>query len=165
MPTITTENQLNIINEILKKNDTYLIIKFHFGAKEENIHRVKYSNIIFLSSTDVKKININMYSIFRDTDALISDYSSVTFDYMYVNKPIAYIIDDMNEYKLGFAFENILDYMPGDHISSFDELKEFLTKIINNEDSYREQREKIFKYVNEFRDNKNAERVVKRFVK
>lgn len=164
LPLIETEDKLNDLNNFLKENDIFLIIKLHPGACDENFKKINYSNIMLLSSNDVKKLNLNIYSIFNQTDALISDYSSVVFDYMLLNKQIGYIIDDINEYTLGFAYENVLDYMPGSHIKSLEELKEFFIDVKSNDDKYALERNKISKFSNDYRDN-NTERIVKLFIK
>lgn len=164
LPLIEKKDDLNSLNSFLSLHDVYLIIKIHPGAIEDGIENIQYSNIMLLTGDDVKKKNINIYSIFNQTDALISDYSSVVFDYMLLNKPIGYIVDDINEYQLGFAYENVLDYMPGHHIKNFEELKEFFIDIVNNEDKYSKDRNEILKFSNDYCDAKNAEKIVKKFI-
>ena len=69
------------------------------------------------------------YRLFCVSDYLISDYSSIVFDYMILNKPILFFVPDLEEYmsnvgvyvdvnKLGYPvctsedqiIENILSY-------------------------------------------------------
>ena len=49
------------------------------------------------------------------SDALITDYSSVYFDYLLLDKPIGFTVDDMELYikDRGFIFNNPEEYMPG----------------------------------------------------
>ena len=83
-----------------------------------------------------------MYQFLTLTDALISDYSSVAVDYMLLDKPIAYLLEDFEQYKKvrGFVFEDPLEYMPGYHIYSNEELDRFLSDIHNHKDIYKEKR-------------------------
>ena len=55
-----------------------------------------------------------MYVLLRNADALITDYSSAYFDYMLLNRPIAFTVEDIEEYrkKRGFVFDNPFEYMP-----------------------------------------------------
>lgn len=108
--------------------------------------------------------NINLYSLLNETDALISDYSSVTFDYLNTGKPIGYIIDDMNEYKLGFAFDNITDYMPGELIRSYKELEGFISSLNENTDKYSNDRKKVLDAVNDFQNGNNAKHIAEMFI-
>ena len=57
------------------------------------------------------------------TDVLITDYSSVIFDYYFTNKPIIYFTYDLKEYADGrglyFPFE---EYVYGDVVKTYIEL-------------------------------------------
>lgn len=163
LPTINDVAQLDKIEETLKQNNCCLIIKFHPGAKDEATEHLRYDNIIFLKASELD--NDKVYSLFKETDALISDYSSVVFDYMLLNKPIGYIIEDMNSYKLGFAFEDILENMPGHHIDDFDGLLQFIEDIAYEQDPYCERRIRICDEYQQFKDANNAKRIVEEFVK
>lgn len=165
LPLIEDEKDLSDLNIFLKQNDIYLVIKIHPGAIDEKKEKVNYSNILLLSGEDVKKIKLNVYSIFNQTDALLSDYSSVVFDYMLVDKPIGYIIDDINEYNLGFAYENVLDYMPGNHIKNIEELKGFFLDVKYGNDKYCLKRKEILNFSNDYKDGNNTQNIVERFLK
>lgn len=164
LPTIDNKSKLDALNSILKKQDTLLIIKFHFGALTDKFSNLKYSNIILMDQKELDNRNINLYSLLNETDALISDYSSVTFDYLNSGKPIGYIIDDINEYKLGFAFDNITDYMPGELIHSYNELEGFICSLNENTDKHLKNRKQILNFVNDFQNENNAKYVAEMFV-
>ena len=164
LPTIENKCQLDNLNTTLKELNFLLIIKFHFGALTENFSDLKYSNIILADQEAIHSHNIELYSLLNETDALISDYSSVTFDYLIKNKPIGYIIDDINEYKLGFAFDKVTDYMAGELIHSYNELKEFIENL-TNDDKYTQKRKQILDFVNEFQNEDNAKRITEMFIK
>lgn len=52
-------------------------------------------------------------------------------DYLLLDKPTGFTLDDFEEYraKRGFIYENVLDYMPGNHIYTFDQLAQFLQEL------------------------------------
>ena len=164
LPTIDNKAKLDTLNNLLKKQDTLLLIKFHFGAFTEEFSDLKYSNIVLMDQKELDCRNINLYSLLNETDALISDYSSVTFDYLNTGKPIGYIIDDMNEYKLGFAFDNITDYMPGELIRSYKELEGFISSLNENTDKYSNDRKKVLDAVNDFQNGNNAKHIAEMFI-
>ena len=79
------------------------------------------------------------------TDALITDYSSVAIDYLLLDKPIGFTLDDFEEYRKtrGFIFEDPKKYMPGHHIYSFSDLCDFLSSVSDGYDPFWEQRASV----------------------
>lgn len=142
-------DQLNLDNIYNKfKNEYVFLFKWHPAL---------YNNIL----RGVKKgYNLNRYNDFyydlsyeRDindlllvTDILITDYSSVIFDYAFMNKPIIYFAYDLADYEqergLYFSYE---EYVYG--IVAKDE--EELIKAIEEKDLSEEKRKKFMnKFLN-----------------
>ena len=99
-------------------------------------------------TSDILDANdIPLYKFVALSDGLISDYSSIAIDYLLVDKPIAFTLDDYDLYKesRGFVFENPLDYMPGHHIYNFNDLRVFIECIATGKDSYKEERDRVRK--------------------
>lgn len=130
MPTFRDSNQdffmnlgwdLNVTNETLKANDSFLIIKLHPNSVSESL--LQYSNIKIVSN------KIDIYPILPLTDTLITDYSSIYFDYILLkNKQVILFIPDYQEYlskdrDLAFDYKT---YTKGIYTKSFDELLSFL---------------------------------------
>ena len=118
------------------------------------------SNIIFLTSQRAEELELHVYELMTETDALLSDYSSVSFDYMLLDKPIGFTIDDIESYKIGFSVENPLYYMAGNKIYTYEELVDFIVSVKKNEDNYKEERHKINDFCNFYKDANSCERVV-----
>lgn len=163
LPLIHKYDDLKRINDVFREKGMLLIIKPHPHAEKSGIDEVRLSNVIIWTQDYLRENDINIYSYFADTDALISDYSSVVFDYMLTDHPIAYIIDDMDEYKLGFAYDNVFDYMPGDKIKKFDHLLAFIEDVADGVDKHKEERRKINKWANKYQDGDNCKRIVEMF--
>lgn len=108
------------IDELYKNlNDNEMfILKMHPFIKQKVEIKDEYKDkIIDLSET--REIN-NLLLI---TDLLITDYSSVIFEYALLNKPILYYIPDYDEYKNNRDFYNDFDeYVYGKKIYNFKEL-------------------------------------------
>lgn len=104
-----------IYNEL--KDEYIFIFKWHPGIYE-NIKRGKHTSLNFDKYNDFyidlsNKRDIN--DLLFITDVLITDYSSIIFDYILVDKPIVYFTYDLEEYEqnrgLYFPFK---DYVYGD---------------------------------------------------
>lgn len=141
-------NDLNVwmqIDQICKQNRVVLLVKLHIFQSEYEIPFKQMSNVKELKENDYASKGLALYEVLTETDALISDYSSVSFDYLILNKPIAFCLDDFELYKKGrgFIFENPLQYMPGHHLYSLEDLKTFIHDVANNIDEYQEDRRRV----------------------
>ena len=164
IPTIENKQQLNKLNSFAKELNTLIIIKFHPRAQISTDDIENYSNIIILTDKDKKALGVETYPLLTQTDALISDYSSIAFDYLLLDKPIGFITEDMKDYNIGFAFDDVENYMPGSKINSFDDLCTFISNVATNKDDYKSERKRVLDWANKYRDSENAKRVVERFI-
>ncbi len=145
LPLLESDDQLNQLNLYCKESSVVLCIKRHPYQMKYSGESGTYSNIRFVSGEDFKNKDVELYSFLRYTDALITDYSSIAIDYILLNKPIAFSLDDYADYKntRGFVFENPLNYMPGNHMYDFNDLKGFIADIASGEDKYKTEREAL----------------------
>lgn len=163
IPLIQSIDSYNYINNILKELDILLIIKIHPKQNLEDLKIGDLSNIIVLTGERVKTINVDNYKLMKCTDALISDYSSAAYDYLQLDKPIAYVLDDMNEYKLGFVVEDIHQLIAGQEIYNMEDMVKFIKDVSNDNDIYIEKRRKIRDYIYDYHDGNSCERLTKLF--
>ena len=105
---------------------------------------------------------ITSYEFIGSCDALITDYSSVYFDYLLSNKPVAAVWEDIEEYRKNPGFAIDVDYyMKAAHkIYDLSDFKDFICQIETNEDRYKDERLEISKLVNYSNDGNNVKRVV-----
>lgn len=167
IPCVTNDEELAKVNKILKEKNIFLLIKIHHIQKE-NIKKIKkMSNIIYLTDQDLESKDILLYNLLGEVDALVTDYSSVYFDYMLVDRPVAFFINDYESYKKnrGFLIENLFDYMPGPKMTSLKEFIKFINDISKNKDGYKNKRKKIREFANKYNDNKSCERIANKFLK
>lgn len=124
------------LNEKLKQLNTIFIVKLHPFILEfySKIEEKNYSHIFF------HNVYGDIYPLLKYIDILVSDYSSVVYDFLLLNKPIIFYIYDINEYTKNVSLLfNFDEYSPGIKVSSEDELIESFFK----EDTYKEKREQI----------------------
>lgn len=161
IPLVKSEDDFLKIDECLGKNHTKLIIKPH-PRQDLSVYKVGgYKNIVFVTQEMLDEKDFTVHSLMRETQGLISDYSSIAFDYMLLDRPIAYTIDDMQEYKIGFSVEDPFHFMPGEKLSICDDMITFIEHIVDGIDLYKEQRHEIRDYVHDYQGDKNAERFLK----
>jgi len=159
---LLTEEEIIKLNNLLCKEKCLFIIKLHPMDKFTAKYFKNLSNMIFIDDEILIDSNVQLYSLIGESDVLLTDYSSVYIDYLILNRPIGFIIDDFEEYKnsRGFVFDKPDDWMPGEKIKTFEELKKFILDIKNGIDKYKEIREEVNKKVNKFNDDKSSERLI-----
>jgi CDP-glycerol glycerophosphotransferase (TagB/SpsB family) len=129
------------LNEYCKANDIIFIVKMHpFELLEyfDTLQEVRLSNVIFY------KAGCDIYPLLKSSDMLVTDYSSIYFDYLLANKPIVYFVYDIDEY-IGSRGKFMLDfdeYSAGDRAYSLQELFDMMSKNLCT-DEYRAKRERL----------------------
>lgn len=156
------EQHLEELNEFLKNVNCRMIVKLH-PLQNKKLIKNKYSFIEFISEDELMEQGITVYTLLRNADGLITDYSSVYFDYMLLDRPIAFATKDIEEYsgKRGFIFDNPKEYMPGMEIKTIIDVEKFVSEIINGQDPYNGERTKVCDKVNYYKDGKCCERIAK----
>lgn len=122
-----------------------LIVKLHMSQKDVGINFSELNNILQISNSEIDENYCNLYEFLSCTDALVSDYSSVAIDYLLLNRPIGFVLDDYDAYKTarGFIFDEPKKYMPGNHILSLLDFMDFITDIHQGYDRYAAKRKAI----------------------
>lgn len=142
LPLLSDEGDLIAFNEFLKTQNVAVLVKIHHLQLTKPVFKKNFSNIIFLTDDMLQRDGRQLYQIIGKSDALLTDYSSVLIDYWIVDKPEGFILDDIEGYKKsrGFLCGNIENYLPGRHIYTQEELKDFVKTIVNEEDLCVEKR-------------------------
>lgn len=165
LPLIYTYSSLKSFNSFLKKYNILVVLKVHHLQLQLPVFQKKYSNILFLRDSDLFSMNIQLSQFIPLSDALITDYSSVMADYILLDRPMVFTVDDYQEYKenRGLYPDNILDYLPGPHVVNIKELEQSLIDIKNGKDNFKEERKKVLPYFQKYPDGNTRKRVVDYF--
>lgn len=160
-PIVEQVEQLEDLNNVLIKYGYILMIKPH-PLQDISAKVQKMSNILIVTQKDLDDRGEDIYDLFLRSSCLITDYSSVSFDYLNLDRPIIYTVDDGEKYaKLrGFTVENPRDLMAGDVVSDFDELKKSIDKVCSNVDDYANDRIKVNKIVNNYQKINSAKAIL-----
>ena len=112
---------------------------------------------------DVFKINhgfVNYNKAFAESAVMVTDYSTIAFDFAYLNKPIVYTQFDKEEFYQNQIYDECFDYENegfGPVCQTLDSAVEALVELINNgcENRYLDRINQFFVY----HDQSNAKRI------
>ncbi len=140
------------LNNFAKKNNLIFIFKFHPHPNDN--YSLKWSNIWWYPP------NKDIYPLLPITDMLITDYSSVAFDYLLLKKPIIFFPYDFHKYvtkdrALVFDYKKM---SPGPICYNQTELKSAILNMLKK-DIYKKERENLLKLSFKHVDGKASERV------
>lgn len=162
MPLIHTLAEFNKLNLFLSDSNSLLVLKIHPLQASLPIFKTKFSNIFILNNEDLDREDLQLYQFVSCTDALITDYSSISMDYLLLNRPIIFSLDDYEEYarSRGFVVQNVTDYFAGDHVYNLKELELSMQNVIDGKDNYKNKRQKMVEVFHKYNDGYSAKRIV-----
>lgn len=151
LPIITTEESLSSFDGYLREKNMLCVFKIHHLQAELPAFKHTFTNIRIINDEEVHRMGLQLYEFITLTDALITDYSSIATDYMLLNRPILYTIDDYDSYSgsRGFCFENAIEYLAGYKATNEDTFYKALDSIMENKDEYKIERNRINKLFND----------------
>ncbi len=162
LPILETREEAERINEYARARGVLILIKPHFAQDVSYIKQYDLSHIRFIDDAFYRDHEITSYQFIGSCDALITDYSSVYFDYLLTGKPIAVVWSDIEEYKKRPGFAIDLDfYLKGaEKIYTMDDFETFIDHLADGFDPLSGEREEISAITNYAKDGQNAKRVV-----
>lgn len=139
------------LEQFLKKEDAYLLVKYHPLQVEAKNRLENFDHILNITDEVLENLDIELYEFLSEIDVLITDYSSIYFDYLLINRPIIFTPIDLEEYRenRGLFLEPYSTWAPGSKVYSINQLIEELNKLQHKEDEFKERREIIKEIVHE----------------
>ncbi len=156
---ISSSVELAELNDFLKQQHCVLIIKIHHLQDMKFISSVQLDHIRYITDEDLLRSNVQVNQLLENADVLLTDYSSVFYDYLLLNRPIGFMVRDMEDYSRGFLSDDPLSEMPGEKIYTLPQLKKFIANCNMNIDLYEDERNRIKKKVYKYNDSNNCERL------
>ncbi|MEZ9012508.1 hypothetical protein BCT55_06800 [Vibrio splendidus] len=157
---------IKTLNEFLISNDIVLLIKLHPFEEGTFKNKELGSNIKLLNSSKLLSEKIDINHILSKVDILITDYSSVYFDFLMLDRPIVFLVPDLLEYSSsrgGYTLEPFDLWTPGQKVFSQKELLEEISYLTDTIDEFSNERKRINSIINKYSDNNNCERVYTTF--
>ncbi|WP_278276715.1 CDP-glycerol glycerophosphotransferase family protein [Asaccharospora irregularis] len=121
----------------------------------------KLENLLFISNDDLDKAGLDLYEILNCADLLITDYSSIYGDFLFMNKPIVFINADIEKYReeRGISLEPYDFWTAGPKVKAQDVLETEILKSLEEEDYYRQKREELRDVFYKYKDGNSSLRV------
>ena len=118
--------------------------------------------IHFIEQETLLKTDIQINELLGYASALISDYSSIAVDYLVLDRPLAFTLDDVECYgrERGFFWEDVQKWLPGMKIYDFADFMKFVKEVLAGGNPGQEKRHAISEQMQKYRDDKNSARVL-----
>ena len=159
---ILKPEEYSILNQNLKEIGVKIVVKLHPMQDLNGYNLTDLDHFILMSHSEFVKRKMDLYRFMVQCDALITDYSSIFFDYLLLNRPIGFTEDDIEDYgsTRGFAVDDPDSYKPGFRIKTMDNLIKFATDLANNVDLYQKDRLRVMDLSNDYRDGGFSKRIL-----
>ncbi|MEB3755261.1 MAG: CDP-glycerol glycerophosphotransferase family protein [Desulfurococcales archaeon] len=176
MPTFRRYNfkvHINIASsKIVKtaiKNNYFLVIKYHIVDEmsyKKEIEYIKdklnrYNNVFVLRTPELASMGLTIYDLLPAFDILITDYSSISNDFLLLDKPIIFYTPDLDQYYdnegLIYPKRSLPDIFPGPILISDGDFNEDLVE----SDNYTDNRRRMRNLLHEYTDDKSSYRLWK----
>jgi len=151
---------LSDFKEFLLEHKILCLFRTHPMSLKYNI---SYSStFINISDNWLYDHQISLYQLLGLSDMLISDLSSVIFDYLIIDKPIIHALSDFEEYieSRHMVFSPTLDYLAGPLVTNQDNLYMEINYVLSNVDNFKQKRNELRKIIfDNNTENKSAGKI------
>lgn len=149
------------LESVMRQNHSLFVLKLHpvqnfrDGTLVERIHKSDHLHLV-----DPKDPLQGVYEYLKYADVLLTDYSSVYFDFLLVDRPIIFAPFDFDRYvarrPLGFPYDEVT---PGPKAKNWREVCVLLQEILAGRDDWAKLRQLVNRRFNAHRDSISSERV------
>ncbi|MCC3862835.1 CDP-glycerol glycerophosphotransferase family protein [Terrisporobacter petrolearius] len=150
-------------DEFLGENNYICILKVHHGEEKTlcKNRSNRFKNIYTVSNEDLGKFNLDLYEILNAGDLLLTDYSSIYGDFLFMNKPTVFINTDIDEFSKnrGLALEPYDFWTAGPKVQYQEELLKEIKTSLDDKNYYLERRCELRKVYHKYLDGKASERI------
>ena len=152
-------SNISKLNDILIENNSILLIKYHsVDIGKDELQKENTSNIIFYNTSDL----YSAYDILAHADIMLTDYTSMYFDFLILNRPVIFNFIDKDKYnqERGFSYDPIESICAGEIAYTENELLSIISNILKrnnhpNNDKY----QNIKRLCNKYNDGNSTQRV------
>ncbi len=151
------------LESVMKQHCSLFVLKLHPAQTfnddflVEQIHRSDYLYLV-----DPEDPLQDVHEYLKYVDVLVTDYSSVYFDFLLVNRPIIFTPFDFDNYvlcrPLNFSYDEVT---PGPKAKNWKEVCFLLQEILSGKDNWAEMRQSVNRRFNAHQDGCSSERVCK----
>jgi CDP-glycerol glycerophosphotransferase (TagB/SpsB family) len=153
-------------DRFLADNKCVMIFKPH--PHEEKLMQGYFNeyplqNMVLLTDDHLKTNGVDFYEVLNACDILITDYSSVFYDFLLLDRPIIFSPVDLEAYKAtrGLMIESFDGWVPGPLALDQDALEVEITQSLYQKDYFREKRNNMSANHHRYRDGNSSARLWK----
>lgn len=164
LPVIKSHNEMLQINECLRENNVILYLRPH-PAQDVSVMQVdEMSNIVIADGNFINKKGVQLYEFLTETDALITDYSSVYYDYLLLDRPVALAVEDFEDFNSKWemfynTFESFKENYKCPYLYTVEDLMKFIRDVATDNDEFEQDRINAKNKFYTYPDNKACERL------
>jgi len=140
------------LEEVIDTQEYQILIKVH--QRVYQLSKDKLSSDYFVPAT------IDANEILAITDILISDFSSIFFDFLATGKPILFYIKDVEDYKVERGMYMGTDHLPGPNTDSLVVLGNWINHVEEVQEEYKERYENMCCWSNATHSGQISKRIV-----
>ncbi len=148
------------LERFCRQNNLYFVFKLH----PEDASKVKtwYAKSEYIGIMADEMLGDKcLYEYLNAADVLITDYSSVYFDYLLLDRPIVFTDRDVDLYgaRRGIILEPLDFWRPGAVVHTMELLERELSNVFSGIDAYKEKRKCLLPLVHRYRDGQSTKRL------
>lgn len=154
MPEVMEKEQLERLDAQAAQQNIRIYFRPHPAQDLSDMRQNRLQNIILADDSFLQREGITLYEMLASARALITDYSSVYYDFLLTGRPIGLTFRDSGEYfrKYDCPFQDLREDVRGFYIESFEDLLQFLRLDAVVPDEMRER-------YHQYTDGRSAERI------
>lgn len=154
-------NDLMDFWDFIRRNDIFIVVKGHPHLADTYNNFDTISNVFFLTDNLLLKYNIDLYEVLNCAHLLITDFSSVFYDFLLMDRPMLFVFEGINSYKKsrGFLIESLENYMPGPIVNTYENLTLELQLLLSDKNYYAKERYYLKRHMHRYHDGKATDRI------
>ena len=161
VPVFYSLESLKSFDGFLRDNGITILYKPHPAQDLDVVKEAHFSNFRIIYDADILTRNLQLYEVIAQSEALITDYSSIFWEYMLLDRPIAITNDDIEEYRAGLSF--IMDIesvysQTAEVVPDEESMRAFVLNVVAGRDIMREGRREWRDKLAMYSDGKSAQR-------
>jgi len=161
LPILEKIDDLNQLDAYLKDRNVLMIFKVHHLQSQYPAFKQKYLNVYILHDEEIAKSSLQLYQVISIANFLITDYSSVSNDFLLLNRPMIFTLDDYEQYRKarGFSIDDPAQYFPGFHVVNREEFLSAIGNVIDGNDPFECDRLEMMRLMHKYIDDNSCKRV------
>jgi len=138
-----------------------MIVKLHPYEEERYSHIIKkIKGVHLLTEEMLESEKLHSYEILGAVDLLITDYSSIAYDYLLLDRPIIYTPIDLDAYEKNRGLLlSYNEFTPGPKVMTQEELQGELLLSLGDIKYYQNRRHQVRDQVHKYQDGNACKRV------